>query len=40
MLTGKLVRLRQDRYAHGRYWDTIVMAVLAAEFRALHGGPE
>ena len=32
-------RLRQDRYAHGRYWDTIVMAVLADEFRALHGSP-
>jgi RimJ/RimL family protein N-acetyltransferase len=27
-------RLRGDRYAEGRYWDTVVMAVLAEEFRA------
>jgi len=29
-------RLRQNRYRAGRYWDTIVMGVLADEFRALH----
>jgi len=28
-------RLRADRYAEGRYWDTVVMAVLDEEFRAL-----
>ena len=28
-------RLRGDRYAEGRYWDTVVMAVLDEEFRAL-----
>ncbi len=29
-------RPRQNRYRAGRYWDTIVMGVLAGEFRALH----
>jgi RimJ/RimL family protein N-acetyltransferase len=29
-------RLREDRYKAGRYWDTVVMGVLAGEFRALH----
>jgi RimJ/RimL family protein N-acetyltransferase len=28
-------RLRQDRYKHGGYHDTLVMGVLADEFRAL-----
>jgi RimJ/RimL family protein N-acetyltransferase len=28
-------RLRDDRYAGGRYWATVVMGVLAEEFRAL-----
>jgi RimJ/RimL family protein N-acetyltransferase len=28
-------RLRQDRFKHGRYWDTIVMGVLREEFEAL-----
>jgi len=30
-------RLRQHYYGQGRYWDVIVMAVLRAEFEALHG---
>jgi RimJ/RimL family protein N-acetyltransferase len=30
-------RLRQHRFAQGRYWDTIVMAVLAEEFFAARG---
>jgi len=33
-------RLRQDRYRHGVYIDTLVMGVLADEFRALHGVAE
>src|SRR5262249_25879206 len=28
-------RLRDDRYAGGRYWATVVMGVMAEEFRAL-----
>ena len=32
--------LRQDRYRHGVYIDTLVMGVLADEFRALHGESE
>jgi RimJ/RimL family protein N-acetyltransferase len=32
-------RLRHDRFARGRYWDTVVMSVLEDEFRALHGQP-
>ena len=30
-------RLRDDRYAKGRYWATVVMSVLDSEFRAIHG---
>ncbi|HXH23422.1 MAG TPA: GNAT family protein [Dehalococcoidia bacterium] len=30
-------RLRDDRYARGKYWATLVMGVLEDEFRALHG---
>ena len=30
-------RLRGDRFAEGRYWDTVVMAVLEDEFQALLG---
>jgi len=30
-------RLREDRFARGRYWDIVVMSVLEDEFRALHG---
>jgi RimJ/RimL family protein N-acetyltransferase len=30
-------RLRQERYAGGRYIDVIIMAVLRDEFYALHG---
>jgi RimJ/RimL family protein N-acetyltransferase len=30
-------RLRQDRFARGRYIDTLIMGVLRDEFRALHG---
>ena len=33
-------RLRQHRFAAGSYHDTVVMAVLAGEFYALHGKPE
>ena len=33
-------RKLQDRFLGGRYTDTILMAVLAAEFRALHGAAE
>jgi RimJ/RimL family protein N-acetyltransferase len=33
-------RLRQNTYQDGRYWDTITMGILRAEFDALHGGPE
>ncbi|HLF78682.1 MAG TPA: GNAT family protein [Dehalococcoidia bacterium] len=29
-------RLRQHRYKMGRYWDSLIMGVLANEFRALH----
>jgi len=32
-------RLRQDRFKHGRYWDTIVMGVLREEFEALEETP-
>ena len=31
-------RLRDDRFARGRYWDTVVMSVLENEFRELQGG--
>ena len=31
-------RLRQDRFSGGRYHDTLVMGVLASEFRALPAG--
>jgi RimJ/RimL family protein N-acetyltransferase len=30
-------RLRDDRFAVGRYWATVVMSILEDEFRALHG---
>jgi RimJ/RimL family protein N-acetyltransferase len=30
-------RLRQDRFARGRYWDTVVMSILDDEFRKVHG---
>ena len=30
-------RLRHDRFAKGRYWDTVVMSILEDEFRAIHG---
>ncbi len=33
-------RLRQDRYRHGQYWDTIVMGILREEFYTVHGGGE
>ncbi|HEY7268984.1 MAG TPA: GNAT family protein [Dehalococcoidia bacterium] len=33
-------RLRDDRFARGRYWDTIVMSILESEFRAIHGESE
>jgi RimJ/RimL family protein N-acetyltransferase len=33
-------RLRQARYRNGRYLDALIMAVLADEFRALHGDGE
>lgn len=33
-------RLREDRFARGHYWDTVVMSVLDREFRALHGAPD
>ena len=29
-------RYRDDRFAQGRYWDTLVMGVLRDEFEALH----
>jgi RimJ/RimL family protein N-acetyltransferase len=31
-------RLRQDRYGHGRYWDTLVMGILRDEFAAAGAG--
>jgi RimJ/RimL family protein N-acetyltransferase len=31
-------RLRQDRFKHGRYWDTILMAILREEFEGLEEG--
>jgi RimJ/RimL family protein N-acetyltransferase len=30
-------RMRHDRFALGRYWDTVVMSILEDEFRALPG---
>ncbi len=30
-------RMRQDRYAEGRYWDTLIMGILRPEWEALHG---
>jgi RimJ/RimL family protein N-acetyltransferase len=33
-------RLRQHRFAKGRNWDTLVMAVLAEDFFAARGGSE
>ena len=33
-------RLRDDRWARGRYWDTVVMGILDAEFRRIHGESE
>ncbi len=30
-------RLRQHRFANGRYWDTLVMAVLAGDFFVANG---
>ena len=33
-------RLRQHYYAKGRYWDSIVMAILRNEFDALHVAAE
>jgi len=33
-------RLRQHRFAKGRYWDTVVMSVLAEEFFAAQGRSE
>lgn len=32
-------RLRDDRFARGRYWDVLTMGVLAKEFRQLHQAP-
>ena len=33
-------RLRQHYYTDGRYWDSIVMAILRHEFDALHVAAE
>ncbi len=33
-------RLRQHRFAKGRYWDTVVMATFADAFYAAHGRSE
>jgi hypothetical protein len=33
-------RLRQDRFKHGRYYDTIVMGVLRKEFEVWHNDRE
>lgn len=33
-------RLRQHRFARGRYWDTVVMATFAETFYAAHGRSE
>jgi RimJ/RimL family protein N-acetyltransferase len=33
-------RMRQHRFSKGRYWDTLVMAVLADEFFATEGRSE
>jgi len=30
-------RLRHDRFARGKYWDTVIMGVLEDEFRRMHG---
>src|SRR5690606_6936574 len=31
-------RLRQNRFARGRYWDSLLMSVLAEEFRTRRAG--